>query len=194
MRCLLDANVLCEATKPNPDPRMIEWLRRNEGNLAIDPVILGEVRSGILVLPPGQRRRALHHWSMRQSRTFNACRGTPRRGRVWPGCWRIFVLSEGPCRSRTVSLPQLPPLPDFSLRPDVGEILQPGAWNSSIRLLEGTEWMGRYRAPPFSGTESRGTRCGGTSGDGGRIRRPGCCRPESGPARKARSSGQFKQA
>ena len=62
MRYLVDANVFCEATKPNPDPRVIEWLRRNESNLAIDPVILGEIRFGILLLPPGQRRRDLHHW------------------------------------------------------------------------------------------------------------------------------------
>ena len=41
---------------------MIEWLRRNESNLAIDPVILGEVRFGILLLPPGNRRRDLQHW------------------------------------------------------------------------------------------------------------------------------------
>ena len=62
MRCLVDGNVLCEATKPNPDPRVIEWLRRNESNLAIDPVILGEVRFGILLLPPGRRRRDLQRW------------------------------------------------------------------------------------------------------------------------------------
>ena len=62
MRCLVDANVLCEATKPNPGPRVIEWLRRNECNLAIDPVILGEVRFGILLLPPRKRRRDLQHW------------------------------------------------------------------------------------------------------------------------------------
>lgn len=62
MRCLVDANVLCEATKPTPDPRVIEWLRRNESNLAIDPVILGEVRFGILLLPLGKRRRDLQRW------------------------------------------------------------------------------------------------------------------------------------
>ena len=28
----------------------------------IDPVILGEVRFGILLLPPGRQRRDLHHW------------------------------------------------------------------------------------------------------------------------------------
>jgi predicted nucleic acid-binding protein len=62
MMCLVDANVLCEATQPSPDPRVIEWLARTERDLAIDPVILGEIRFGILLLPPGHRRRALERW------------------------------------------------------------------------------------------------------------------------------------
>lgn len=59
---LVDANVLSEATQPRPDPRVIEWLARNERDLAVDPVILGEIRFGILLLPQGHRRRALEQW------------------------------------------------------------------------------------------------------------------------------------
>ena len=62
MTYLVDANVLSEATKPSPDARVIEWLRRNERDLAIDPVILGEIRFGIHLLPPGSRRRRLEAW------------------------------------------------------------------------------------------------------------------------------------
>lgn len=62
MTYLVDANVLSEATKPAPDPRVIEWLRRNERELAIDPVILGEIRFGIHLLPAGKRRRRLESW------------------------------------------------------------------------------------------------------------------------------------
>ena len=58
----VDAEVLCEATGPSPDPRVIEWLRRSESNLAIDPLILGEVRFGVLLLQPGRRRRDLRDW------------------------------------------------------------------------------------------------------------------------------------
>ena len=54
--------MLCKAIRPNPDPRAIEWLRRNESNLAIDPVILGEVRFGILLLPSGKQCLDLQHW------------------------------------------------------------------------------------------------------------------------------------
>jgi hypothetical protein len=59
---LVDANVLSEATRPAPDTRVIEWLRRHERDLAVDPVILGEIRFGIEVLPAGVRRRRLDAW------------------------------------------------------------------------------------------------------------------------------------
>jgi hypothetical protein len=59
---LVDANVLSEATKPAPDPRVVAWLRRHEAALAVDPVILGEVRFGILLLPRGARRARLERW------------------------------------------------------------------------------------------------------------------------------------
>ena len=62
MTYLVDANVLSEPTKPAPDARAVAWLRRNEQEIAVDPVILGEVRFGILLLPRGKRRRALEDW------------------------------------------------------------------------------------------------------------------------------------
>ena len=62
MTCLVDANVLCEASKPSPDPRVIEWLKRHERELVVNPVVLGEVRFGILLLPSGRRRRKLESW------------------------------------------------------------------------------------------------------------------------------------
>lgn len=62
MRYLVDANVLSEATKPDPDLRVVEWLAHNERELVVDPIILAELRFGILLLPRGQRRRRLEHW------------------------------------------------------------------------------------------------------------------------------------
>lgn len=59
---LVDANVLSEATKPDPDPWVVEWLRSNEPEIAVDPIILGEVRFGILLLPRGRRRSQLERW------------------------------------------------------------------------------------------------------------------------------------
>lgn len=62
MTFLVDANVLSEATKPDPDPRVLEWLTRHERELAVDPMILGEIRFGIFLLPAGKRRARLERW------------------------------------------------------------------------------------------------------------------------------------
>ncbi len=62
MKHLVDASVLSEATKPNPDPRVVEWLRRNERSIVVDPIVLGEVRFGILLLARGTRRAELERW------------------------------------------------------------------------------------------------------------------------------------
>jgi len=62
LRFLVDANVLSEATKPQPDERTVEWMRRNERTLAVDPIVLGEVRFGILLLAQGARRAELVGW------------------------------------------------------------------------------------------------------------------------------------
>jgi toxin FitB len=62
VKYLVDANVLSEPTKPTPDQRVVKWLRAHEPELAVDPVILGELRFGILILPKGRKRTALERW------------------------------------------------------------------------------------------------------------------------------------
>lgn len=62
MTYLVDANVLCEPTKPDPDPTVVEWLRTHAAECVVDPVILGEMRFGILLLPHGKKRTALEQW------------------------------------------------------------------------------------------------------------------------------------
>src|SRR5205085_7626160 len=62
VRFLADANVLSEPTKPAPHPGVVAWLRKNERDIAVDPIILGEVRFGILLLPRGKRRARLERW------------------------------------------------------------------------------------------------------------------------------------
>lgn len=62
MSFLVDANVLSEPTKPEPDARVVEWLVRHEREIVVDPVILGEIQFGILLLEKGRRRRRLEQW------------------------------------------------------------------------------------------------------------------------------------
>ena len=59
---LVDANVLSEATRPAPDAQVMDWLSENEADLVIDPIVLGEIRYGILLLASGARRRRLEAW------------------------------------------------------------------------------------------------------------------------------------
>lgn len=62
MKYLVDANVLSEPTKPSPNPNVINWLRIHESNLAVDPIVLGELFIGILALPSGRKRALLEKW------------------------------------------------------------------------------------------------------------------------------------
>ncbi|MFM8702346.1 MAG: type II toxin-antitoxin system VapC family toxin [Planctomycetia bacterium] len=62
MKYLVDANVLSEPTRPRPDARVVDWLRRHERDVAIDPIILGELRFGIDLLPSSSRRKRLEQW------------------------------------------------------------------------------------------------------------------------------------
>jgi toxin FitB len=59
---LVDANVLSEGTEPAPDSNAIEWLRHNARAIAVEPIISGEIRFGIYLLPARKRRRRLETW------------------------------------------------------------------------------------------------------------------------------------
>lgn len=83
MTYLVDANVLCEATKRIPDQRVIGWLRNNERRLAVDPVILGEIRFGIFMLPPGVRRQRLERWFDDVVRRIHCLAWDSRTGLHW---------------------------------------------------------------------------------------------------------------
>ncbi|MCU0981948.1 MAG: PIN domain-containing protein [Pirellulaceae bacterium] len=70
MTYLTDANVLSEPTKPAPEPRVVQWLRDHEAELAVNPIVLGELEYGILLLPPGRRRTRLQQWFERGVQTL----------------------------------------------------------------------------------------------------------------------------
>jgi hypothetical protein len=62
MTYLVDANVLCEPTRPSPDPGVVDWLSAHEGDFVVDPIVLGEMRLGILSLARGRKRSRLEEW------------------------------------------------------------------------------------------------------------------------------------
>ena len=86
MTYLVDANVLSEPTKPMPHERVVEWLRANERDLVVDPVILGELCIGVLSLSAGRKRARLEQWFETVVRTIACLPGTPQSavgGRGW---------------------------------------------------------------------------------------------------------------
>jgi predicted nucleic acid-binding protein len=83
LKYLVDANVLSEPTRPKPDRGVVGWLRRHERAICVDPVILGEVRFGILLLPRGRRRTRLEAWFDEGIRGLVCLSWEPETGLRW---------------------------------------------------------------------------------------------------------------
>ena len=71
MKYLVDADVLSEATKPEPQHQVVDWLRQNDADLVVNPIILGELEYGILLLSAGRKRTRLLEWFTRGARQLN---------------------------------------------------------------------------------------------------------------------------
>jgi len=85
MNFLVDANVLSEPTKPLPNARVVGWLTANERRLVVDPIILGELRIGILMLPAGNKRRQLDEWFTALARSIECLPWDAAVSRRWAG-------------------------------------------------------------------------------------------------------------
>lgn len=62
MKYIVDANVLSEVTRPEPSSCVIAWLRKHEPDLAVNPIILGEIEYGIRLVPSSRKRKGLEIW------------------------------------------------------------------------------------------------------------------------------------
>jgi predicted nucleic acid-binding protein len=83
MKYLVDSNVLSEPTKPNPNRLVLEWLRENEREIVVNPVVLGEMEYGILILPNGARRRRLEGWLARGCERLQVVDFDQASGAAW---------------------------------------------------------------------------------------------------------------
>ena len=53
---LVDTNVWSETMRPAPDPDVVAWLRAYRREAAISTITIGELLSGLALLPDGQRK------------------------------------------------------------------------------------------------------------------------------------------
>jgi toxin FitB len=59
---LLDTNVVSEALRPQPDARVLAWLRANEARAWLSVLTIGEIEAGIRGAPDPRRAQALRAW------------------------------------------------------------------------------------------------------------------------------------
>jgi predicted nucleic acid-binding protein len=62
-RYLLDTNIISDALKPAPSPKLEQWMRAQQSaDLFIATMSLAVIWRGILLLPEGKKRNALATW------------------------------------------------------------------------------------------------------------------------------------
>jgi toxin FitB len=60
---LLDTCVISELVKPEPDEKLVAWLRRqSEEALFLSCITIGEIQKGISRLPECRKKHNLHQW------------------------------------------------------------------------------------------------------------------------------------
>ena len=70
MTYLADVNVICEPSKLRPNERVLRWLDEHEAVTTVDPIVMGEIWRGILMLPHGRKRDGLMEWFERLRRNI----------------------------------------------------------------------------------------------------------------------------
>jgi predicted nucleic acid-binding protein len=83
VKYLVDADVLSEATKPRPAQHVVDWLRNHDADLVVNPVILGELEYGILLLAAGRKRKKLLEWFERGVQHLNVVEIDAATAAVW---------------------------------------------------------------------------------------------------------------
>ena len=62
MKYLVDANLLCEPTKPQCVQKAVDWFQAKVVECVTDAVVMGELWQGIEKLPVGRKRANLETW------------------------------------------------------------------------------------------------------------------------------------
>lgn len=59
---VIDTNIISETAKEAPNPSVINWMKKNNGNLFITSITVEELRFGEYMLQDGKRKKALKEW------------------------------------------------------------------------------------------------------------------------------------
>lgn len=63
MRYLLDTCVISELIKKKPNPKIVQWIvKEEESNLFMSVLTIGEIHKGIEKLPESRKKEKLHDW------------------------------------------------------------------------------------------------------------------------------------
>ena len=88
---LLDTCCISELVRPQPEPRVLEWIAgADESKLYLSVLTLGEIRRGVAGLPPGKRRTRLEAWLEVDLRARFAGRIVPIAAAV-ADCWGVLT-------------------------------------------------------------------------------------------------------
>ena len=71
MRYLLDANVLSEGVRRQPDSGVANWLVQHEAGAAISELTIGELTKGAFFLAVGPKRKRILDWITEVEATFD---------------------------------------------------------------------------------------------------------------------------
>ena len=75
---LADTNIPSELTRPNPDPRLVAFLKdAGKEPIYLSALTLGEIRKGVAILPDGNKRKQLEAWIETTMRPWFAGRILP---------------------------------------------------------------------------------------------------------------------
>ena len=55
----LDTNVVSETVRSQPDPRVLQWLKANDAELALSSIVLAEIAFGVARIRPPERAKRL---------------------------------------------------------------------------------------------------------------------------------------
>ncbi len=59
MKFLVDTNILSEPTKPQPNPRVEQWIADLEADFYTSSLVIAELLNGLEMLPEGERKHRL---------------------------------------------------------------------------------------------------------------------------------------